>query len=367
MAIEKAFDELTKDSISRRNLLKAGAIVTAGIAGASLAGCISNGPSATPTPAPTVAPTDKPLAKVDTLKVGYLPSDHQSSLFVAKTKGYFDKYKQGTEFTKFDSGANILKQIASGALDIGLVGVPSVVMYVDKGTPAKIIAPIHQNGSALIVKKGSGITDINGLKGKKIAIPSQASIQDVYLRQVLTENGIDYAKDINVVVVPAGQIVGALTQGTVDAAFPWEPFITLAVQQNVADVLFWTNDKFPHHPCCSIVATNDIVSKAPGSIVSFLEAHRDGTNFVNANLLDTAQIAGSSEWLNLDVDVEKSSISHAEFIYKPEETFVAGTEKFASDLKKLGTVTQTLTRNELFDFTYLNKVIASPVSSLKSE
>lgn len=354
MSFDKLLDNLDKDRLSRRSLLKAGALATAGIAGASLAGCTGSTPAATPTTA--IKPTEAPLATKELVKVGYLPSDHQSSLFVAQSNGYFDKYGIKVEETRFDAGAKILQQIAAGTIDIGLVGVPSIIMYIDKGTPLKIVAPVHTNGSGIIVRNDVEVNSIADLKGKKVAIPAQASIQDIYLRELLAKNNIDYSKDLNVVTVPAGQIVGSLTAKSIDAAFPWEPYVTMAVKQNVAKVLAWTNDLFPGHPCCAVAASADLIKNYPGSVQAFLQAHKAGTEFVNGNLEKTAEIVSSKDWLNLDTSIEDSSLTHMNFIYKPTEAYLAGTEKFATDLKALGSVTGDHNRSDLFDLSILNTI-----------
>ncbi len=67
MALDELFEKVQEEKISRRTILKAGAAVGIGLAGATLAGCTSP----TPTPGASVTPTPAPQVK-DTLNVGYL-------------------------------------------------------------------------------------------------------------------------------------------------------------------------------------------------------------------------------------------------------------------------------------------------------
>ncbi|MCD1295909.1 ABC transporter substrate-binding protein [Methanocella sp. CWC-04] len=350
MANNDLIDQISSGKISRRTLLKAGAVAGIGLAGVSFAGCTDNGGNA------TVTPTGAPLQTKDLVRVGYLPSDHDAPFFIAETKGYFDKYGINVEGQKFSAGPDIMKQISAGNLDMAVVGAPPVISYLDKDPAARIIAPTHSEGSGLIVKKGLGITSVAGLKGKKIAIPGPGSIQDVMLRKLLADNGISYDKDVNVVTIPAGQMVDTMANGNIDAAIIWEPFVTMAVLNDVGEILLLSKDIMPGHPCCVVIASNEMIQKYPDSVRAYLKAHKDAVEFINANLNESAAIVASSEWLNIDPAIEVESLPHMTFMYKFDEDYIAGTESFARELKNMGKVNNDLTRNELFDLTFVNEL-----------
>lgn len=351
MALDELFDRLNEEKISRRGILKAGAIAGIGIAGASIAGCTS------PTPTASATPTAAPKVK-DLVKVGWMPTDHHAPAFIAKTKGFFDRHNINVEFVKFTAGPQIMAQVVAGTIDIGMAGVPPVLAALDNDPTVKIVGAVHNNGSGIFFKKGLNIKSVADLKGKKIALPSVGSIQDIMLRQQLQKAGLDYNKDITVQAPMAGgdMIKSMSTDGGIDAAVMWEPFVTMAVQQGAGEVLLWSEDMMPGHPCDTITTTTGLIQTYPDSLKAFLKAHQDGVAFISSNFDEAAQITGSSEWLNSGTDVEKVALKHMTFMTKPDEAFIAGAETFAREMKALDKLKKDHTRADIFDLTIVNQL-----------
>jgi NitT/TauT family transport system substrate-binding protein len=291
---------------------------------------------------------DKPV-----VKVGWLPTDHDAPLFVAQAKGYYANYGVNVEIIKYAGGAPLAAAIAAGTMDVGVVGIPPAILT-KKANPnagLTMVASVHNNGSGLFVKKGLGITRFTDLKGKIVAIPGANSIQEFLLKQLCLENGMLYnadpvtgqPADIQHPVVAAGAQIAAMQAGTIDAAISWEPFVTMASMQNVADVLLTSEQIRPGHPCDVILTNGDMMQNYPHSIKQFLKAHKKAIQFINSDLAAAAQITSDPAWMNDDPAVEQVALTHMTFMYYPDEGFLAGTERMALEL---GT---TYNRNDLFD------------------
>jgi NitT/TauT family transport system substrate-binding protein len=348
MAINDLFDKLNEEKLSRRTVLKIGVATGVGLAGLAVAGCTSPSvtPSLTATPLPTLSNGG-----------GYLQSDHQAAIFIGDAKGIYAKYGVDLKITKFNAGPAVMQQLTGGTLDLGFAGVPPIISAADKDSTIKIIAALQGNGSGIIVGNDSGINTVKDLKGKKIAVPSVGSIQDIMLRQLLADNGIDYAKDVTVSAVPAGQQPAAIGAGSIDAAFSWEPYVTQTAMKNLGKILIRSNEISPDHPCCSIAATTQTIKKFPDTLKAFFQAHKEATDFVINNPQETAQIISRSEYLGGEAAIEAASLPNIRFLAKPDETFIAGTEKFATEMKKLGVITNDLKRDQLFDLTLINEAL----------
>jgi NitT/TauT family transport system substrate-binding protein len=351
MAIDDIFEKINNGKVSRRTVLKAGVAAGIGLAGASIAGCTS------PSPTVSVTPTVAPLKTKDTVNIGYLITDHDAPLYIAKTKGFLEKYGMNVKLVNFNSGPEIMTQIAGGNIDIGLAGVPPVILAYDKDPTIKIVAAVHKNGSGLFVKKGSSITKFTDLKSKKIGYPGPGSIQDIMIRVLCRDNNMSYANDLTMSKLPAGQWIGAVDAGTVDAVMAWEPYVTMAEMQNVGTVLLRSEDIMPGHPCDSVVTTQKMISDYPGSVMAFLKAHRDAVELIKSNPQEAAQIVSSAEWLNNETPMERASMDHITFLYKPDEEYLAGTDKFSKALnEELALTKKVYTREELFDLSLVNQL-----------
>jgi len=90
--------------------------------------------------------------------------------------------------------------MGSNTIDFAVAGTPPTISAIDKGTPIKILFPLHTEGSALVVSAKYPVSDWNSfialvkqrsIDGKpvKIAVP-QGSIQDVQLKYALKDSGV---------------------------------------------------------------------------------------------------------------------------------------------------------------------------------
>lgn len=358
MALDEFFDQIKEEKLTRRNVLKIGIGIGVGAAAVGLAGCTS--PSPTATPLPTVTPTAAPVLKNPT-GVANLPSDHHAPLFVAAHKGadgksIFDKHGLTVTAQTINTGPAILQQLAGGSVDIALAGVPPTISAIEGDPTIKIVAAVQSNGSGILVGKTSGITKVTDLKGKKIAIPSKGSIQDIMLRQLLAKNNIDYTNDVTISAVAVGNQIGALTAGTIDAAITWEPFVSTAVVNDSANVLLRSEDIWPNHPCCCISAHTSLVKDNPDTLKAFFLAIKEANDYIKANPADAAAIVAAAITGDT-VAIENTALPHVSFIVKPDETFLAGTETYAQQMKTLGVIKNDHSRSDLFDLTLVNQTL----------
>ena len=91
--------------------------------------------------------------------------------------------------------------MASNSIDFAIAGTPPTISSIDKGTPIKILFPVHTEGSGLVVTSSAPVTDwesfVAWIKEKsstkdpvKIAVAPKGSIQDVQLKYALEQSGI---------------------------------------------------------------------------------------------------------------------------------------------------------------------------------
>jgi ABC-type nitrate/sulfonate/bicarbonate transport system substrate-binding protein len=168
-----------------------------------------------------------PVGGSKKIAIGYLLSDHDAPLFVAvKEWQYFnDTYGvalkpvsetagrvQAAEllvkgqkvadvtFVQGEGGAQLMTLMASNALDYAVAGTPPTISAIDKGTPIKILFPLHTEGSGLVVTSRAPvdgwdsftqwIKDTSTPTKPVIIATVQGSIQDVQLRYALEQSNI---------------------------------------------------------------------------------------------------------------------------------------------------------------------------------
>ena len=157
------------------------------------------------------------------VRIGHLPSDHDTALFVAQEKKMFEDQGLTVELTQFNNGGDLMTAMASGDIDIGYAGITPVMSSISQGVPVKVVSGAQIEGSSIVANKNSGINTVADLKGKTVATPGEATIQNMLLTSALTQAGVD-TNDVEFTTMKAAQMTDALKAGQVDAMIIWEPY-----------------------------------------------------------------------------------------------------------------------------------------------
>jgi TRAP transporter TAXI family solute receptor len=108
--------------------------------------------------------------------------------------------------------------------------------------PVAAISRIHTNYTQVIVRKGAGIKDVAGMRGKRVSTGSPKSGTEVIANRVLTAAGLDPAADVKAQKLDLTKTVDGIKEGTIDAMF-WSgglptPGITDLMTTSAAQVEF---------------------------------------------------------------------------------------------------------------------------------
>ena len=146
---------------------------------------------------------------------------------IVKNQGLLEKalpdYK--ITWTKFDSGASINTAFVAKSVDIAAIGSSPVA----RGLSAPLNIPyqvafvldVAGDNEALVARNGSGVTDVAGLRGKKIGTPF-ASTAHYSLLAALDKAGVKES-EVTIVDLEPQDILAAWTRGDLDAAYSWLP------------------------------------------------------------------------------------------------------------------------------------------------
>lgn len=86
--------------------------------------------------------------------------------------------------------------------------------------------------SAIVVRQDSLVRGLADLRGKKIAVQSGNSVGDVAIHQILPSVGLEPG-DYQLINIPVGNMVAALTQKQIDAMVNADPYNAVAVAQGI--------------------------------------------------------------------------------------------------------------------------------------
>ncbi len=128
----------------------------------------------------------------------------------------------------------------------------------------------------------------------------------------------------------------ALTTDQVDAYIAWEPYVSDSVVGNVGEVLLWTEEIMPDHPCCVVVLRTGFLEQTDGPelVKRFVRAHIEATEWMNDALADK-ESANYTKLVDMAVGftarnatVVEAAFEHLEFRYEMGESFDSALEEF---------------------------------------
>jgi len=129
--------------------------------------------------------------------------------------------KSRISWKKFNSGAKIINAMASGDVDIAVLGSTPLATALGQGLPLKVVWVMGIIGESEALVSKNDINSISELKGKKVATPF-GSTSHYHLLLSLKNEGIDPNSVEIFNLSPAG-IVSSWKTGQMDAAYVWAP------------------------------------------------------------------------------------------------------------------------------------------------
>lgn len=286
----------------------------------------------------------------NTVKIGYLPSDHDAALFVADKQGLYADKNITTELVQFNNGGDLMTAMASGEVDVGYVGIAPVLSSVSKGVPVKVISSAQTEGSGIVVTKDSGINSAADLKGKSIATPGEASIQHVLLSYYLKKNGLS-TNDLNISAMKVPSMNDALKTKQIDGIVTFQPYVSIAASDTGNVVLENSSGILPNHPCCVVVASDDFIKNHEDKAKDIVDIHKNATKFIN----DKVAAGNSSEVVKLlpedivsDAHLEANSLQSFPFISGIDNAFKADVDAFQKLEVDIGILNGTVSHDKLY-------------------
>ena len=286
----------------------------------------------------------------NTVKIGYLPSDHDAALFVADAQGLYKNKGINTELVQFNNGGDLMTAMASGDVDVGYVGITPVLSSVSSGVPVKVISAAQIEGSGIIVTKNSNINNAHDLAGKTVATPGEASIQHVLLSAYLKANAMSL-NDINESAMKVPSINDALKTGNLPAAITFQPYVSLGETDDNIVELADSSEIMPNHPCCVVVASDDFIKNHENTTKDIVAIHKEATTFINKNIKDnkTSEIV---KLLPKDIvaneDAEVKSLESFPFISGLDDAYKADVDAFQQAEVGLGILNKTISHEDLY-------------------
>lgn len=278
-------------------------------------------------------------AEAATVKIALPVASLESMpIYVAQDKGFFKKHGVDVDIITSRGGGEAMKVYISGDVQIVATGFPELGLMRARGVDVELFfAQMSRAPFALIVRKGLGIKSVADLKGKAIAVTSPGSLTANLTRYFVKQAGLDPDKDVSLISVGGGgEILGALKSKRTDAAMLFEPFVTVALQQGLAEMLVDVPDKLDAFSSSPLSTSKAFIEKSPKEAHAVFDALAEALKFIHSDKAGTMAIA-DKHFPNANAKVLEPAFARLSKYYSPDGKFgrahVERTEQISVDLK----------------------------------
>lgn len=229
-----------------------------------------------------------PKATWPKLRIGYLSVAAELPLFVAVEQGYFAQAGLEFELVRITSSNEMGNAASADRIDI-LAGAASNVIFDIGNVSSKrhLLFALNPYSNAaghvtdhLIVRKGSSITNLQALRGHKIA-SFPGSVNRIFTYLILEKHGVPRSTYEYVELQPQDW-EPALQAGSVDAISALEPSATQIMKDGVGISIFpgFYADLMPNVPLSGHWIAADFYARADkNQLIAFLNAYEKAITF----------------------------------------------------------------------------------------
>ncbi|GAC1327680.1 MAG: taurine ABC transporter substrate-binding protein [Beijerinckiaceae bacterium] len=174
-----------------------------------------------------ILPRFATAADPGTLRLAYQTGDINTLTMYADAAHLFESVGLKVSLVAFPAGPAILPAMAAGEVDVGWMGEFPIVTGFANGVPLTMIMVdrLNKTNTRLVARNGTGIEKLADIKGKKIAV-SIGSTSHQHVVRALKTVGLKQ-EDVTLVNLSPANMPAAYQAGQIDAAFTWEPNISL--------------------------------------------------------------------------------------------------------------------------------------------
>lgn len=224
----------------------------------------------------------------EVLAVGFLPV---TCHLTCPVTDYATRTSVSTRFEsqRFTDFPTMVETLKSGRLDATFMIAPLAMKLREQGVRVKIVYLGHRDGSTVIVRKDLPASSLRDLAGRTFAIPSKYSNQNLVIRKLMQDEGVDPTA-MRFVEMPPSDMPGALASKAIDAYFVGEPHAARAELDGSGRVLYHAKDIWPRFISCVLVVTEKLIAERPKVVADLVRGIAESGEWAEQHRVEAAAL-----------------------------------------------------------------------------
>lgn len=226
-----------------------------------------------------------------------------------------------------------------------------------RGAPLKLLFVNFEKPQHVLLARPE-LQNARALRGKKIAVVGPGAIDDILLRDVLTANGVDPAREVSILSIGSADTrMTALVSGGVDAAVLIAPMTFKAREAGFRELVVFAEQNFVL-PSGGITARDELLKSDPATVEKFVRATIMGFLATRDSRANAIKVMAKG------MRVEESVAAKIYDAARPTMTADGALsdetqKKMIAFVAKQAEVKESPVQEKLFDFSYVRKAQAA--------
>ena len=210
--------------------------------------------------------------------------------------------KEGKTINKYTEtilaeATDMIGQLAAGQLDIAAIPTNAAVSLYNKTNGGVRIIALNTAGVLYILENGNAVSQVSDLKGKTLYAVGQGSNPEYVLRFILSRNGIDPDKDVDIQFLDSAELTTRMATGEIEVCMLPVPAVTTVLTKNpsVRIALDLTDewDKLNMGSKLTmgcVVVRTEFLKENKAAVLTFLREYQKSIEYVKANPAEAGQM-----------------------------------------------------------------------------
>lgn len=294
------------------------------------------------------------------IRHGYLPSNGDALIFIAKQEGFWTEEGLDVELYQFTKGSEAYNSLFGNKLDTVGAGTSDPATFIAQGADIKIIGGLMSEGQFLVSapENAKTLSNISNWKGKKIATITMSNGDQIY-KAALKKAGIDWKKDVNFIELGSPDaVLEAVKTGKADGGIIWIPYEILAQKQGLS-IASYSYQYFDKHPCCRIVLKTETLNKDRDTYVKFEKGLIKAYKFFSED--ENKSVDDIQKYVKVDKDTIRKSTWNNYFYASPDPN-TNGVKEYYQMMKDSGYINTNVKIEDHIDNTVYKEALDELIS-----
>jgi NitT/TauT family transport system substrate-binding protein len=224
------------------------------------------------------------------VRVGFFPNLGHAAALVGLESGRFATALGGAaalDARAFVAGTELVTALAAEEIDVAYLGPGPAIKAFSAGVPLRIVAGAAEGGSVVVARPDAGVRAVTDLAGKRVTVPRFGNTQDVLMRALLRQAGLQdtaHQGTVEVLQAESSDVLRLLQLKQIDAAIVAEPWGARLEKEAGASIMVdwrgvWRGGRYPS----AVLVMREPWRRAhPALAERWLQAHRETVAWIRA-------------------------------------------------------------------------------------